>query len=39
MTDDSTYALGSTDLEHRRLMVQGHILRPWTERFLRAAGL
>ncbi|GII52372.1 methyltransferase [Planotetraspora thailandica] len=31
--------LGSTDLEHRRLMAQGHVLRPWTERFLRAPGL
>jgi SAM-dependent methyltransferase len=39
VTGNSTYVLGSTDLEHRRLMLQGHLLRPWTERFLRAAGL
>ncbi|SDI63592.1 class I SAM-dependent methyltransferase [Nonomuraea jiangxiensis] len=40
MTDDHpAYVLGSTDLEHHRLMLQGHILRPWTERFLRTAGL
>ncbi|MFC8428312.1 class I SAM-dependent methyltransferase [Streptomyces sp. NPDC057253] len=39
MTDQDVYILGSSDLEHRRLMLQARILRPWTERFLRAAGL
>jgi ubiquinone/menaquinone biosynthesis C-methylase UbiE len=33
------YALGSSDREHRRLMAQARILRPWTERFLRLGGL
>lgn len=39
MSTDVTYALGSSDLEHERLMVQARMLRPWTERFLRAGGL
>jgi SAM-dependent methyltransferase len=33
------YLLGSSDLEHRRLMLQARILRPSTDRFLRLAGL
>ncbi|WP_416981186.1 hypothetical protein [Streptomyces sp. T028] len=37
MTAD--YVLGSSDLEHRRLMLQARILRPSTERFLRQGGL
>lgn len=39
MTAAIDYALGSTDLEHQRLMVQGRYLRPWTDRFLRLGGL
>ena len=35
----ASYALGSSDLEHERLMVQARLLRPWTEHFLRAGGL
>ena len=34
-----TYPLPSSDAEHERLMVQARLLRPWTERFLRAGGL
>ncbi|WP_416981031.1 SAM-dependent methyltransferase [Streptomyces sp. T028] len=33
------YVLGSSDLEHRRLMLQARILRPSTDRFLRLGGL
>jgi 2-polyprenyl-3-methyl-5-hydroxy-6-metoxy-1,4-benzoquinol methylase len=33
------YVLGSSDLEHQRLMLQGRILRPSTEQFLRLGGL
>lgn len=33
------YLLGSSDLEHQRLMLQARILRPYTERFLRQGGL
>ncbi|MEX3105529.1 MULTISPECIES: class I SAM-dependent methyltransferase [unclassified Streptomyces] len=36
---DGGYLLGSSDLEHQRLMLQGRILRPATERFLRLGGL
>lgn len=36
---ESDYLLGDSADEHQRLMSQGRILRPWTERFLRAAGL
>ena len=39
MTNTMDYALGSTDAEHERLMVQARFIRPWTERFLRAGGL
>lgn len=39
MTGRVSYALGSSDLEHQRLMVQARFLRPWTDRFLRAGGL
>ena len=33
------YILGYSDHEHERLLLQGRILRPYTERFLHAAGL
>ncbi|KUL41927.1 class I SAM-dependent methyltransferase [Streptomyces regalis] len=33
------YLLGGSDLEHRRLMLQGRILRSSTDRFLRLGGL
>ncbi|MGY1495885.1 class I SAM-dependent methyltransferase [Streptomyces sp. QTS52] len=33
------YLMGSSDLEHRRLMLQGRILRPSTEQFLHLGGL
>ncbi|MEV0639674.1 class I SAM-dependent methyltransferase [Streptomyces sp. NPDC050619] len=33
------YVLGSSDLEHRRLVLQARILRPSTEQFLRLGGL
>jgi ubiquinone/menaquinone biosynthesis C-methylase UbiE len=39
MTDQIVYALGSSEPEHRRLMVQSRLLRQWSERFLRAGGL
>lgn len=39
VTSQVGYALGSSDLEHQRLMVQARFLRPWTERFLQAGGL
>lgn len=35
----SNYALGSTDAEHERLVRQGVILAPLTERFFREAGI
>ncbi|WP_416971799.1 class I SAM-dependent methyltransferase [Streptomyces sp. 4F14] len=38
-TQAAGYVLGATDLEHQRLMLQGRILRPATERFLRLSGL
>jgi ubiquinone/menaquinone biosynthesis C-methylase UbiE len=36
---ESSYLLGHSGAEYRRLMIQAHFMRPWTERFLRAAGL
>jgi ubiquinone/menaquinone biosynthesis C-methylase UbiE len=36
---DTDYALGRTDDEYSRLMAQGVLLRPLTERMLRAAGV
>ncbi|MDX2693926.1 class I SAM-dependent methyltransferase [Streptomyces ipomoeae] len=36
---DADYVLGSSDLEHRRLMLRGRILRSSTDRFLRLGGL
>lgn len=36
---DSLYALGSTDWEHERLIRQGALLSPCTERFFREAGI
>jgi methyltransferase family protein len=35
----SSYALGSTDSEHDRLIRQGARLAPYTERFFREAGI
>ena len=35
----SSYALGSTDSEHERLIRQGARLAPFTERFFREAGI
>src|ERR1700736_2024806 len=35
----SPYALGSTDWEHDRLIRQGALLSPCTERFFREAGI
>lgn len=39
MTSTITYPLPRSDSEHERLMVQARLLRPWTDRFLRAGGL
>lgn len=39
MASQVSYALGSSDPEHQRLMIQARFLRPWTDRFLRAGGL
>ena len=35
----SEYALGGSDAEHDRLIRQGAVLAPYTERFLREAGI
>src|SRR5512141_49981 len=35
----SNYVLGQSDHEYERLMLQSRILRPYTEKFFRAAGL
>lgn len=37
--DASTYVMGATEHERRRLALQGFILNPSTEHFLRGAGL
>ena len=37
--DRSTYVMGATEHERRRLALQGSILNPLTDRFLRQAGL
>jgi ubiquinone/menaquinone biosynthesis C-methylase UbiE len=37
--DDTDYALGRTDEEYERLVEQAEVLRPLTERMLRAAGI
>ena len=39
MTDGTAYVLGHSDYEHQRLMTQARMMRPWTTRFFRAAGL
>lgn len=36
---DSTYLLGETRAEHERLIRQGHIFAPFTERLFRDAGI
>jgi len=35
----SNYVLGQSDHEYERLILQARILRPYTEKFFRAAGL
>jgi len=35
----SNYVLGQSVHEYERLMLQGRLLRPYTEKFLRAAGV
>jgi len=37
--DDTDYALGRTNAEYERLIEQAEMLRPLTERMLRAAGI
>lgn len=37
--DDTDYALGRTNAEYERLIEQAELLRPLTERMLRAAGI
>src|SRR5262249_35347763 len=37
--DDTDYALGRTNAEYERLIEQAELLRPLTERVLRAAGI
>ena len=36
---ESTYVLGESEAEHRRLMMQGRIARRWSDRFFQTAGL
>jgi 2-polyprenyl-3-methyl-5-hydroxy-6-metoxy-1,4-benzoquinol methylase len=38
-SSDNSYALGSTDAEHERLILQAARLAPCTERFFREAGI
>ena len=35
----ASYLLGSSAEEQERLLLQGRFLRPYTDRYLRAAGL
>ena len=37
--DDTDYALGRTNTEYGRLIEQAELMRPLTERMLRAAGI
>lgn len=37
--DDTDYALGRTNVEYERLIEQAELLRPLTERVIRAAGI
>jgi ubiquinone/menaquinone biosynthesis C-methylase UbiE len=39
MSVPANYVLGQSTYEQERLMLQARILRPYTERFFRAAGL
>jgi SAM-dependent methyltransferase len=39
MATPSSYPLGQSTHEQERLMLQGRVLRPYTERFFRAAGV
>ena len=38
-TPASNYVLGQSVHEYERLMLQARMLRPYTEKFFRAAGL
>jgi hypothetical protein len=38
-TPESAYMLGHTDQERRRLALQGFIINPLTDAFLRRAGV
>lgn len=39
MSTPSNYVLGQSTHEYERLMLQGRILRPYTEKYFRAAGV
>jgi ubiquinone/menaquinone biosynthesis C-methylase UbiE len=39
MATPSNYVLGQSDQEYQRLMLQARLLRPWTEKFFRSAGI
>jgi ubiquinone/menaquinone biosynthesis C-methylase UbiE len=39
MSSPSNYVLGQSTHEYERLMLQGRVLRPYTEKFFRAAGI
>ena len=39
MSAPSNYVLGQSTHEYERLMLQGRILRPYTEKFFRSAGI
>jgi ubiquinone/menaquinone biosynthesis C-methylase UbiE len=39
LVDDTDYALGRTNIEYERLIEQAKLMRPLTERVLRAAGI
>jgi ubiquinone/menaquinone biosynthesis C-methylase UbiE len=39
MNAPSNYVLGQSTREDERLMLQGRILRPYTEKFFRTAGI
>jgi cyclopropane fatty-acyl-phospholipid synthase-like methyltransferase len=39
LIDDTDYAVGRTNAEYDRLIEQAELLRPLTERMLRAAGV
>ena len=39
MSTPSNYVLGQSTHEYERLMLQGRLLRPYTEKYFRAAGV